>query len=163
MSTREVIIKLIFSTVSTVGLSILFYIRPRRLPLATLGGFLTFAIYLLTHRLIASEFVCNMLASLAGALYADLLARRTRVPATIYTIPCVIPLVPGAFLYRTMSSLVQNHLSDAVSYGLNTVTVALGIASGIVAGSVLAILFRSLFKRLREHFGKRRVARHNKF
>ena len=39
MSAREIVIRLVFSTVSTVGLSILFYIRPRRLPLATLGGF----------------------------------------------------------------------------------------------------------------------------
>jgi hypothetical protein CLOSPO_01567 len=68
---------------------------------------------------------------------------------TVYTIPCVIPLVPGSVLYRTMSSLVQSRLSDAVTYGLNTVTVALGIASGIVAGSVLAILYRSLRERLR--------------
>ena len=90
-----------------------------------------------------------MLASLTGALYAELLARRTRVPVTVYTIPCVIPLVPGSVLYRTMSSLVQSRLSDAVTYGLNTVTVALGIASGIVAGSVLAILYRSLRERLR--------------
>ena len=42
MSAREIVIRLVFSTVSTVGLSILFYIRPRRLPLATLGGFLTY-------------------------------------------------------------------------------------------------------------------------
>lgn len=149
MSAREIVIRLVFSTVSTVGLSILFYIRPRRLPLATLGGFLTYAVYLLVHTVLASEFVCNMLASLAGALYAELLARRTRVPVTVYTIPCVIPLVPGSVLYRTMSSLVQSRLSDAVTYGLNTVTVALGIASGIVAGSVLAILYRSLRERLR--------------
>ena len=128
MSAREIVIRLVFSTVSTVGLSILFYIRPRRLPLATLGGFLTYAVYLLVHTVLASEFVCNMLASLAGALYAELLARRTRVPVTVYTIPCVIPLVPGSVLYRTMSSLVQSRLSDAVTYGLNTVTVALGRA-----------------------------------
>ena len=67
MSAREIVIRLVFSTVSTVGLSILFYIRPRRLPLATLGGFLTYAVYLLVHTVLASEFVCNMLASLAGA------------------------------------------------------------------------------------------------
>ncbi len=150
MTLREAAVKLIFSTVSTIGLSILFYIRPRRLPLATLGGFLTFAVYfLLMHTVQTSEFLGNMLASLAGALYAELLARRTRVPVTVYTTPCVIPLVPGSVLYRTMSSLVQNRLTDAVSYGLETVSVALGIASGIVAGSMLAILFRSALKHLR--------------
>ncbi len=61
MSAREIVIRLVFSTVSTVGLSILFYIRPRRLPLATLGGFLTYAVYLLVHTVLASEFVCNSL------------------------------------------------------------------------------------------------------
>ena len=86
MSAREIVIRLVFSTVSTVGLSILFYIRPRRLPLATLGGFLTYAVYLLVHTVLASEFVCNMLASLAGALYAELLARRLSIYFGIFVL-----------------------------------------------------------------------------
>lgn len=145
----EIIIKLVFSTVSALGFSIMFYVHPRRLPLATLGGFMTYAIYLLLTFFVDSEFLCNMVASLCGGLYAELLARCTHVPVTVYTIPCVIPLVPGSVLYRTMSSLVQNHLNEALSYGLKTVTVALGIASGIVAGSVLAILCRSIIRLVR--------------
>lgn len=144
----EIIIKLVFSTVSALGFSIMFYVRPKRLPLATLGGFMTYAVYLLLTFFVDSEFLCNMVASLCGGLYAELLARRTHVPVTVYTIPCVIPLVPGSVLYRTMSSLVQSHLDEALSYGLKTVTVALGIASGIVAGSVLAILCRSVIRRI---------------
>lgn len=145
----EIIIKLVFSTVSALGFSIMFYVRPKRLPLATLGGFMTYAVYLLLTFFVDSEFLCNMVASLCGGLYAELLARCTHVPVTVYTIPCVIPLVPGSVLYRTMSSLVQSHLDEALSYGLKTVTVALGIASGIVAGSVLAILCRSVIRRIR--------------
>lgn len=145
---EEIIIKLVFSTVSAFGFSIMFYVRPRRLPLATLGGFVTFAIYLLLGFYVESEFLCNMVASTFGGLYAELLARRTHVPVTVYTIPCVIPLVPGSVLYRTMSSLVQGHLGNALNYGLKTVTVALGIASGIMAGSVIAILYRSLRQRI---------------
>lgn len=145
---EEIIIKLVFSTISAFGFSIMFYVRPRRLPLATLGGFITFAIYLLLGFYVESEFLCNMVASAFGGLYAELLARRTHVPVTVYTIPCVIPLVPGSVLYRTMSSLVQGHLNDALTYGLKTVTVALGIASGIMAGSVIAILYRSLRQRI---------------
>ena len=132
MSAREIVIRLVFSTVSTVGLSILFYIRPRRLPLATLGGFLTYAVYLLVHTVLASEFVCNMLASLAGALYAELLARRTRVPVTVYTIPCVIPLVPGSGIYWTAFYVVTNDLERAGARGFLTLKDAVAIVLGIL-------------------------------
>lgn len=145
-----IIVKLFFSTVSALGFSIMFYVRPRRLPLATLGGFLTFGVYLLLTFFVESEFLCNMVASLFGGLYSELLARRTHVPVTVYTIPCVIPLVPGSVLYRTMSSLVQGQLTSALSFALKTVTVALGIASGIVAASVLLILWRSIASKVRE-------------
>ena len=41
---REAVIQLMMATLSTLGFSILFYVHPRRLPLASLGGFLTCAV-----------------------------------------------------------------------------------------------------------------------
>ena len=49
------VVMLITAALSTLGFSILFYIHPRRLPVATLGGLLTTGVYLLAVRFIGGE------------------------------------------------------------------------------------------------------------
>ena len=141
---KTVIIMLITAVLGTLGFSILFYIRPRHLPLACLGGLLTCGIYLLSDHLVGGDFLPNVAAAFIGAVYSELLARKCRTPVSVFTTPCVIPLVPGSMLYRTMSSLVQSDYAAAGLAGLSTLTIALGIAAGIAGGSMIVPLFVSL-------------------
>ena len=140
------VVMLITAALSTLGFSILFYIHPRRLPVATLGGLLTTGVYLLAVRFIGGELLPNLLAALAGAGYSEIMARVTKVPVPVYMVPCVIPLVPGSGLYGTMFNFVTGNYPAAAEAGLRTLQTALGIAGGIVIASVLGILFhRRLF------------------
>ena len=149
---RTVIIMLLTAVVATLGFSILFYIQPRRLPLAALGSLLTCGVYLLIKWWLGGEFIPNMLGALVGALFSEICARRTAVPVSVYLTPCIIPLVPGGMLYQTMSSLVRGDLPGAGSCGLTTLIIAMGISCGIVPASVVAML---LF-----HRGSRSAVRH---
>jgi uncharacterized membrane protein YjjB (DUF3815 family) len=108
--------------------------------LAALGGLLACGVYLLVKWWLGGEFIPNMLGALAGALFSEVCARRTAVPVSVYLTPCIVPLVPGGMLYQTMSCLVRGDLSGAGSYGLTTLTMAMGISGGIVMASVLAML-----------------------
>ena len=67
MDMKQVIVTLVTSALATLGFSILFYVHPRRLTLATLGGVLTTAIYLLAGHFMGGELFPNLLAALAGA------------------------------------------------------------------------------------------------
>jgi uncharacterized membrane protein YjjB (DUF3815 family) len=136
------IVMLITAALSTLGFSILFYIHPRRLPVATLGGLLTTGVYLLAVRFIGGELLPNLLAALAGAGYSEIMARVTKVPVPVYMVPCVIPLVPGSGLYGTMFNFVTGNYAAAATDGMRTMRIALGIAGGIVIASVLGIIFR---------------------
>ena len=136
------VVMLITAALSTLGFSILFYTHPRRLPVATLGGLLTTAVYLLAGHFIGGELFPNMLAALAGAGYSEIMARVTKVPVPVYMVPCVIPLVPGSGLYSTMFSFVTGDYAAAATAGMRTLRIALGIAGGIVIASVLGIIFR---------------------
>ena len=64
-------------------------------------------------------------------VYAELLARFMRTPATLFVIPAVIPLVPGSSLYYAMSCVVQRDLASAREYGTQTLEFALAIAAGM--------------------------------
>ena len=142
------IIMLITAALATLGFSILFYIHPRRLVVATLGGVLTTGIYLLGVRYIGGELFPNLLGALVGAGFSEIMGRLTKVPVPIYMVPCVIPLVPGGGLYETMFNFVAGNYAAAATAGMRTLQIALGIAGGIVIASVLGIIFRpKMFRR----------------
>lgn len=136
---KEVLVTLLTAVLGTLGFSILFYVHPRRLPLATLGGLLTCGIYLLVKHELGGELVPNLIAAFVGAGYSELCARLSKVPVPVYMMPAVIPLVPGGMLYETMYQLVSGHYAEAASAGLVTLQIALGIAGGIVASSVMGL------------------------
>ena len=142
------IIMLITAALATLGFSILFYIHPRRLLVATLGGVLTTGIYLLGVHFIGGELLPNLLGALVGAGFSEIMGRLTKVPVPIYMVPCVIPLVPGGGLYATMFNFVAGNYAAAATSGMRTLQIALGIAGGIVIASVLGIIFRpKMFRR----------------
>ena len=139
---RESIVMLVTAAISTLGFSILFYVHPRRLLPATLGGVLTTAAYLLAGHLIGGELLPNLIGALVGAGFSEIMARVTKAPVPVYMVPCVIPLVPGGGLYATMFNFVTGSYAAAAEAGLRTLRISLGIAGGIVIASVLGILFR---------------------
>ncbi len=136
------VIMLITAAISTLGFSILFYVHPRRLFVATLGGVLSCGVYLLAGHFLGGELLPNLLGAMVGAGFSEIMARLTKVPVPVYMVPCVIPLVPGSGLYATMFSIVTADYATAVSAGMRTLEVALGIAGGIVVASVLGLLLR---------------------
>ena len=142
MELKEVIVTLVTAAFGTLGFSILFYVHPRRLTLATVGGVLTCAVYIFGKYLIGGELLPNLLAALVGAGFSEICARLTKVPVPVYMVPCVIPLVPGSALYGAMFNFVAKNYSTAATYALTTLEVALGIAGGIVVASVIGLFIR---------------------
>ncbi len=115
----------------SLGFALLFGLRRRYLLPAGLGGLLSWGVYLLLGRLLPSPFLACLAASAAAVVYAELLARFMRTPATLFVIPAVIPLVPGSSLYYAMSCVVQRDLASAREYGTQTLEFALAIAAGM--------------------------------
>ena len=142
MDLQRILIMLATGAIGTLGFSILFYIHPRRLPLATLGGILCTAVYLLAGHWIGGELLPNLLGAVVGAGFSEICARMTKVPVPIYMVPCVMPLVPGSALYAAMFNFVAGNYLAAADAALTTLVVALGIAGGIVIASVIGLLIR---------------------
>ncbi len=139
---KETLITLLMAALCTLGFSILFYVHPRRMALATLGGVIACGVYLLAEYFLGGALLPNLLGAAAGAGFSEICARVTKVPVPVYMMPCIIPLVPGGGLYETMFALVAGQYEIAAVAGLNTLQVALGIAGGIMAASVVGLFIR---------------------
>jgi uncharacterized membrane protein YjjB (DUF3815 family) len=76
------------------------------------------------------------MAAFAGAfvvgVLSEILARKRKMPATVFTIPGLIPLVPGYGLYYSMLKVVEADYTAAAEVGVETILVALSISSAII-------------------------------
>ena len=140
-------LQVLAAAAGTLGFSILFNSRPQRLLLGALGGGLTWFIYLLLAQYIPQDFICVAAAAAFGAVYAEIMARVCKAPATVFTILAEIALIPGGSLYLTMHHLVGGRQTQALQYGMHTLMMALAIALGIVLITAFTTSFFSKKKR----------------
>lgn len=126
---------------AALGFAILFNVPPRTLPviflLAALGG--------VTKLLIIDWGGGLVLASFGGATLIGILsiqaAHNKHSPHIVFSIPAVIPMVPGVFAYRMMIGLVKlvgqnpsdnyaNILAETVKSGLNVAFISMSLVIG---------------------------------
>ncbi len=140
-------LQVLAAAVGTLGFALLFNSRPQRLFLGALGGGLTWVIYLILSAHINTEFLSVALAAAFGAVYAEIMARVCKAPATVFTILSEIALIPGGNLYITMHHLVGGQQTLALQYGMRTAMIAIAIALGIVLVTAFTTSFFSKKKR----------------
>lgn len=147
---------LLSSAVGSLGFALIFRVRPRCLFPATLGGTLAFFAYFIFDAFGFHIFLSNFLGAVASAIFSEICARIFKAPSIVFSIPCVIPLVPGSLLYYTMSHLLEGAYSETLSYLSKTLLTALGIAGGLLVVSVFVSF--SMFVRTRYTAKKRENA-----
>lgn len=134
--------KWLFESVSaiigTLGFSMIFKISLKKLPIAALGGLLTYIFYAFTIYLIpGNELFANFIASLFMALFSEICARALHAPAVIFLFPCAIPIVPGSALYRSMYGLLTGDIDAFIKNISITGQIILGIALGLSVATVI--------------------------
>jgi uncharacterized membrane protein YjjB (DUF3815 family) len=137
-----IIEKGIWFGLAAIGFSILFNVPPRTIftiwLLAALGG--------LTRVILIQSGIGVILASLAGSSLIGILsiwaAHNKHAPPLIFSIPAVIPMVPGVFAYRTMlgfiklagdpkDQLYQVILNETVNNGIKAIFILMTLAVGV--------------------------------
>ena len=126
-------VQILMGGLGTLGFNILFHIRGKKLVLATLGGVISWAVFLALQPLIASESIRYFLAAAAVTVYGEALARRMKTPTTTFLVPSIIPLIPGSALYYTMNYALNQQWSDFARQAFYTLQLALALAVGIIA------------------------------
>ena len=96
-------IQILMGYLGSLGFNILFNIRGRKLFIASLGGFISWTVFLLLEPLFPGEAIRYFLAAAAITVYGEVFARIEKTPTTTFLVPSVIPLIPGGSLYYTMN------------------------------------------------------------
>ena len=128
---------IISGAIGTLGFCLFFKIRRDKLIYGCIGGLLTSLFFCICSDLGLSVLMRNLIPTIVGTLYAEVIARIVKAPTIVFLIPAVIPLTPGGTLYYTMSAIVEGDMVKAQKQGEITILVALGIAVGIVFISVI--------------------------
>lgn len=128
----------IYSFLSTIGFSILFSIPKDSIVKSGVVGAFGWVVYMIFLKIYSSAVVGTFFGALTVGILGEIMARHYKKPATIFTIPGIIPLVPGAGMYYTMFALIEKRFGDAASIGTETIFIAAAIATGITISSTLS-------------------------
>lgn len=157
----HILLQLTWAFLATLGFGVMFKVPMRDLPFAALGGALSWGSYLVLRTMTGSESFSYFMASIAVGIYGELAAAFLKRPATVFILSAIIPLVPGAGMYRTMFEAVAGNAESSANAGFQTLTLAGAIAAGLaVASAVSRILwFRGQRTRrlLTRHANKKRA------
>ncbi|MDO5144252.1 MAG: threonine/serine exporter family protein [bacterium] len=128
------LLQILAAVVGVFAFAVLFH-APRRSYLfcALVGGF-AWAMYLLFDRLGLSLFLASALAVFMLTVVSRTLSVAMQLPATVFIVTGIFPIVPGAGIYYTAYGLMTGDMLMFRESGTNTVALAGAIAIGIVVG-----------------------------
>ena len=129
---------------AAVGFAILFNVPQRTLWLIFLMGALGGALKVLTMSFGGSIILASFLGAMLVGFISIVAAHSKHSPPFVFAIPAVIPMVPGAFAYRTMLGIIKltsnvdntvfvKLMEDTVSNGLKAGFVLMALAVGVSA------------------------------
>ena len=145
---------LLFGFFATLGFGLMFN-APKKLlvHLSLIGAAGMFILVFMTNNygIISATFfgACTV------AILAEIASRAGKDATTIFIIPGIIPFVPGAPLYETMSSMLVGGYTDAVETGTQALMIAGCIAGALAFIATFARLTLMVISRI-ERFAKRR-------
>lgn len=150
------VIQIFMGGLGTLGFSLLFNVRGRKLLFGTLGGLLSWAAFLLLENWFPSEALRYFLSTAAITVYCEILARVEKTPTTTFLVPVVIPLIPGSALYYTMNYALNEQWRLFAAQAFYTLELALALAVGIIAVTTLVrlgtVIGRKVKKQTAVHF-----------
>ena len=89
VSLQQGALQIFCGALGTLGFALFFFVRPKHLLLATLGGALSWLIYLLVLHGGGGVFLAALVSSMAVCFWSEALARVRKAPALIFLLPAV--------------------------------------------------------------------------
>jgi len=137
MDINEILRIVISGLIGTFGFTLLFRSNKNRVIISTIGGALTCLIYVISCFYFEHELMQNLFPALAATVYAEIMARLTKAPATPILACSIIPLVPGGKLYYTTYYFVVGEMESFYEAIIDLLRIASGLAVGIIIVSVV--------------------------
>ena len=141
--------QLISCTIACVGFAYWFNVKGIQVLYSGIGAFFTWAVYYVCFEMTNSNFQSTLFGAIFVAIFAQIMARVNRAPATIFLCVCVFPLVPEPNLYYMMYYLVLENYKVAKEEAVTLVLTCVGIALGFIVVDIFNKYIVIIFKRLK--------------
>lgn len=137
METKEIITLVLSGLIGTLGFSILFKSNKSRVFACVVGGALVTLVYIACVNYSDNLFFQNFIPSLLATVYAEVMARIMKAPATPILACSIIVLIPGGKLYYTTYHFVTSNTEGFHGALGELLSIGAGIAVGITCISVI--------------------------
>ena len=126
------LIQLGVAFIATISIALLFDVPKIEFFYCGFTGAIGWVMYLLVFKGLDSKALASLAAALTVSFIARFFAVRRRLPVTIFLISGIFSLVPGAGIYYTTYYLFDNRIAEALSKGVETISIAIAISFGIM-------------------------------
>ena len=140
-------IQIITGAIGTLGFGILFNVRGKKLAAVTAAGGVSWGIFITLCALGASEVTAYLICAIGISVFAEIMARALKAPATVFTTPSLIPFIPGSSLYYTLAYAFGKNFELFAEKALSTLSLASALAIGVITASAMTSLVLKLVKR----------------
>ncbi len=110
------------------------------------AGYMTFFIL---HKLEVGMLPSYFFATVVIAVLCELEARRKKMPASVFLIGALVPLVPGYSFYNAMLELVRDNGMRAAADGVEAAMIVGAIAAGAAIVSSLSRMQGNIHRKYR--------------
>lgn len=139
--TLQELIQILSGFVGSFCFGILFNMRGKRLIAASVGGLLSWGLFVIISYAVPSEPINYFLVAAVISLYSEILARIIKTPAAPIVTTALIPLIPGGSLYYTMASAFDSDFSVFLEKATYTLKLASALALGIIVVTAVFHLY----------------------
>ncbi len=131
-----------YALLSTAGFCLIFNVPRRHMVSASAVGALGWIAFQYALSFGYGNIAACFLGSCAVALLSDICSRLLKDATTLFIIPGILPLVPGAGMYNTMLAFLDGNFEKMTKIGSETILMAGSIAVALlmVASFVKAIV-----------------------
>lgn len=129
-----IIVHFIISVLATISFAVLFNAPKKEVIFCGLTGAIAWTVYYALTRNDINIILATLVAAFALTVFARFLAVSRKNPVTVYILPGIFPLVPGAGIYYTAYYLFMGNTEMSGVKGLETLELAGAIVFGIIFG-----------------------------
>ena len=134
---HSLLIQTFVGVVGTFGFCLILNIHGSGMALCLLGGAFSWLAYKFCVEIGISENISYLIASACVSFYAEIIARVRKYPAISYLLASLVPLIPGAGIYYTMSFAVSGDMNAFLNRGAATAAIAVSLAAGVLLVSTI--------------------------
>lgn len=127
------------SFLATMAFGIIFNVPKKSILSGGLVGMLGWALYIWLIKKYQFDMVpATLIAAFFVATVGQVLARFFKMPATVFSIAGIIPLVPGSLAYDTMRHFIEDDYIPALELATKTLLISGAIAFGLIFSGVVS-------------------------